>query len=108
VYSNPNDSVDLHSMQSSTIPNGNQQPDGNKKKGRNNNREGGKNNNKPKDNGNNEKTNNNVGEGKKERHKVKFPCKICTDDHLTHLCPKLVEAARLLYLPRCVDKSFST
>jgi hypothetical protein len=27
---------------------------------------------------------------------VKFPCKICTDDHLTHLCPKLAEAARLL------------
>jgi hypothetical protein len=27
---------------------------------------------------------------------VEFPCKLCTDDHLTHLCPKLVEAARLL------------
>jgi hypothetical protein len=30
---------------------------------------------------------------------VKFPCKLCTDDHLTHLCPKLMEAARLLSLP---------
>jgi hypothetical protein len=30
---------------------------------------------------------------------VKFPCTICTDDHLTHLCPKLAEVARLLSLP---------
>jgi hypothetical protein len=29
---------------------------------------------------------------------VNFPCKLCTDDHLTHLCPKLVEVARLLNL----------
>jgi hypothetical protein len=43
--------------------------------------------------------NNNVEEGKKERRKVKFPCKLCTDDHLTHLCPKIVEVARLLSLP---------
>jgi hypothetical protein len=102
VSSNPTQSVDVHSVQSSTDPNGNQQPGGNKKKGCNNNRKGGKNNNKPKDNGNNEKMNNNVGEGKKERHKVKFPCNLCTDDHLTHLCPKLVEAARLLSLPPTV------
>jgi len=40
--------------------------------------------------------NNIVGEGKKERIKVNFPCKLCTYDHLTHLFPKLVEAARLL------------
>jgi hypothetical protein len=67
VSSTPTQSVDVHSVQSSTNPNGNQQPGGNKKKGRGNNRKGGKNNNKPKDNGNNEKSNNNVGEGKKER-----------------------------------------
>jgi hypothetical protein len=109
VSSNPTQSTDVHSMQSSTDPNGNQQPGGNKKKGRNNNRKGGKNNNKPKDNGNNERMNNNVGEGKKERRKVKFPCKLCTDDHLTHLCPKLAEAVRLLSLPPArADKSFST
>jgi hypothetical protein len=89
VSSNPTHSVDVHSVQSSTDPNGNQQPGGNKKKGHNNNRKGGKNNNKPKDNGNNERMNNNVGEGKKERCKVKFPCKLCIDDHLTHLCPNL-------------------
>ena len=85
-------------MQSSANPNGTQQLGGNKKKGRNNSK-GGKNNNKPKDNGNNEETNNNAGESKRERRKVKFPCKICIDDHLTHLCPKLAEATRLLYLP---------
>jgi hypothetical protein len=73
VSSNPTQSTDVHSVQSSTNPNGNQQLGGNKKKGRNNNRKGGKNNNKPKDNGNNERTNNNAGEGKKERCKVKFP-----------------------------------
>jgi hypothetical protein len=85
-------------MQLSTDPNGNQQPGRNNKKGHNNNCKGGKNNNKPKDNGNNEKMKNNVGEGKRERRKVKFPCKLCTDDHFTHLCPKLAEVARLLSL----------
>jgi hypothetical protein len=80
-------------MQSSTNPNGSQPPGGNKKKGRNN-RKGGKNVNKSKDN--NEKTGNSVGEGKREKRKAKFLCKLCTDDHLTHLCSKLAEAARLL------------
>jgi hypothetical protein len=99
VSSNPIQSVDVHFVKSSTSPNGNQKQGGNKKKGRNNNCKGGENINKPKGNGNNGKTNNNVGEGKKERSKVKFPCKICTYDHLTHLCPKLVESTRLLSLP---------
>jgi hypothetical protein len=54
------------------------------------------NNNKSKDNNNNDKSNNNVGVGKKEKRKVKFPCKICKDDHLTHLCPKIEEAFRLI------------
>jgi hypothetical protein len=91
-------------MQSSTVPNGNQQPGGNKMKGHNNNHKGGKNYNKPKDNGNNEKTNNNDGEGKKEMSKVKFPCNLCTNDHLTHLFPKIVEAARLLSPPPAMMK----
>jgi hypothetical protein len=81
-------------VQSSTNPNGNQQLGGTKKKGHNNHK-GGKNGNKPKDNNNNEKTNGNAGEGKQEIRKVKFPYKLCTDDHLTHLCPKLAEATRL-------------
>jgi hypothetical protein len=46
--------------------------------------------------------NNNASEGKKEVRKVKFPYKLCTYDHLTHLCPKGVEAARLLSLPPAV------
>jgi hypothetical protein len=92
----------VHSVQSSTNPNGNQQLGGNRKKGRGNNRKGGRNNNKAKDNTNNDRSNNNVGEGKKEKWKVKFPCKLCKDDHLTHLCPKLEEASRLLSQPPTV------
>jgi hypothetical protein len=95
VSSNPTQSADVHSVQSLVNLNGNQQPGGNKKKGRNNHK-GGKNGNKPKDNSNNGKTSNNAGERKRERYKVKFPYKLCIDDHLTHLCPKFVEAARLL------------
>jgi hypothetical protein len=98
MYSNPTQSIDVHSVQSSISPNGNQQPGRNKKKGRNNNRNSGKNNNKSKDNSNNERMNNNVGEGKKEMCKVKFSCKLCKDDHLTHLCPILAESMRLVYL----------
>jgi hypothetical protein len=59
-----------------------------------NNHNGGKNGNKSKDN--NEKTGNSAGEGQREKRKVKCPCNLCTDDHLTHLCPKLAEAARIL------------
>jgi hypothetical protein len=65
----------------------------NKWKGRNN-PIGGKN--KPKEKTTNGKQNNNDGEGTKEKRKVKFPCKLCTNDHLTHVCPKLAEAPRLL------------
>jgi hypothetical protein len=61
VSSNPTQWMDVHSVQSSTNPNGSQPPGGNKKKGRNN-RKGGKNGNKSKDN--NEKTGNSAGEGK--------------------------------------------
>jgi hypothetical protein len=102
VSSNPTKSTDVHSVQSSTNLNGNQQPGGNKKKICNNNCKGGKNNNKPKDNGNNEKTNNNVGEGKKERNNVKFPYKICKNDHLTHLFTNIVKDVRLLSIPLVV------
>ena len=86
VSSNATQSADVHSMQSSTDPNGNQQ---HKKKRLNNNRKGGKNNNKPKDNGNNEKMNNNVGEGKKERRKVKFPLRFIQNIILLIYVPNL-------------------
>jgi hypothetical protein len=98
VPSKPTQSTDVHSVQSFKNPNGDQQPDGNKRKGRNN-RKGGKNGNKPKEKDNNGKKNDNAGEGKKEKIKVKFPCKLSIDENLTHLCPKLAEAARLLNLP---------
>jgi hypothetical protein len=97
--SKPTQLVDVHSVQSSKNPNGDQQPDGNKWKGQNNSR-GGKN--KPKDKNNNGKQNDNAGEGMKEKHKVKFPCKLFTDDHLTHLCPKIVEAVKILNLSPAV------
>ena len=35
----------------------------------------------------------------KKMTKVKFPCKLCGDAHLTHLCPKITEAKRLLGQP---------
>jgi hypothetical protein len=38
----------------------------------------------------------NVGGAKKEKRKVKLPCKICSEYHLTHHLPKLEEAQRLL------------
>jgi hypothetical protein len=99
--SKPTQSADLHSVQSSKNPIGDQQSGGNKRKGQNN-CKGGRNNKKPKDKDNNGKQNDNAGEGKKEKCKVKFLCKLCTDDHLTHLCPKLTEAVRILNLPPTV------
>ena len=39
---------------------------------------------------------NNVDGGKKEKKKVKFPCKLCQEDHLTHLCPLMDQAQKLL------------
>ena len=42
------------------------------------------------------KTNEHVGEGQKDKKKVKFPCKLCAGDHLTHLCPKIQDARCLL------------
>jgi ribosomal protein L44E len=35
----------------------------------------------------------------KKTSKVKFPCKLCGESHLTHLCPKISEAKRLLGQP---------
>jgi hypothetical protein len=103
--STPTQSTNVHSVHSSSNPNNNQQLGGNRKKGRHNNHKGGRNNNKkPKCN---DKNDNNVGEGKKEKRKVKFPCKLCTDDHLTHLFPKLEKVVRLLYqLPDVMTNPF--
>ena len=87
----PNSSQDLsiNTIQTSN-PKGNQQSEG-RKKGRNNNRKKGKD-----GKGDANKSNEHVGEGEKDKNKVKFPCKLCTGDHLTHLCPKIQDAQRLL------------
>ena len=68
-------------------PKENQQSEG-KKKGRNKK--------KGKNGKGNAKSNEHVGEDPKDKKKVKFPCKLCTGDHLTHLCPKIQDAQRLL------------
>ena len=46
------------------------------------------------DDGDNNKTN-----------KVKFPCKLCGESHLTHLCPKISEAKRLLGEPNATQQT---
>ena len=40
----------------------------------------------------------------KKTSKVKFPCKLCGDAHLTHLCPKISEAKRLLGQPNVAQQ----
>ena len=44
----------------------------------------------------NDKNDQNAGGDKQAKHKVKFPCKLCKDDHLTYLCPRIEEASRFL------------
>ena len=67
-----------------TSQKGNQQPGGKKKKGK----KGEGNQNKPKPTTN--------ADGDKKEKKVKFPCKLCQEDHLTHQCPLLDQAQKLL------------
>ena len=43
------------------------------------------------DNGGNNDKDEDEGDNKKKK-KVKFPCKLCSESHLTHLCPKINEA----------------
>ena len=40
--------------------------------------------------------NNNAGGDKKSKRKVKFPCKLCGDDHLTHLCSDMEDASKFI------------
>ena len=62
-------------------PKGNQQYEG-KNKGQNNNKKKGKD-----GKGNENKSKEHVGEGSKDKNK--FPCKLFTRDHLTHLFNKI-------------------
>ena len=68
-----------------TSQKGNQQPSGKKKRGK-----------KGEGNQNKQKPTNNADGGKKEKKKVKFPCKLCHEDHLTHLYPLMEQAQKLL------------
>ena len=71
---------------------GNQQPRRNKKKGKNNHKGGNRN-----ENVNyNDKNARNARGDKQYKRKVKFPCKLCKDDHLTHLCPHMEDALRFI------------
>jgi hypothetical protein len=70
-------------------PKGTQQPGG-KRKGKD--KKGGGNNNK---NVNKPKSSSGGGGGG-EKRKVKFPCNICKEYHLTHEFPKMEESQRLL------------
>jgi ribosomal protein L44E len=73
---------DVHSVQSKN-PKGNQQSKG-KRKYKNNNGNGDK------------KVVNNVGKGQNKKRKMKFMCKICANDHLTHEFPWFEEAQNIL------------
>ena len=68
-----------------TSQKGNQQPDGKKKRG-----------NKGEGNQNKQKPANSADGGKKKKKKVKFQCKLCHENHLTHLCPLMEQAQKLL------------
>ena len=39
---------------------------------------------------------NNAGGDKQPKCKVKFPCKLCKDDHLTHLFPHMEDASKFI------------
>ena len=89
--SQPTQMVSVLSVQSSDQK-GNQQPGRNKKKGKKNHKGGNRNENA----NSNDKNYWNDGGDKQLKRKVKFPCKLCKDDHLTHLCPQIDEASRFI------------
>ena len=68
-----------------TSQKGNQQPSGKNKRGK-----------KGEGNQNKQKPTNNADGGKKEKKKVKFPCKLCHEDHLAHQCPLMEQAQKML------------
>ena len=86
--SQPAQMTSVLSMQSSDQK-GNQQLRWNRKKGKNN-RRGGNNNENA---NNNDKNGRNAGEDKQVKRKVKFPCKLCKDDHCW-----AIGQTRVLYL----------
>ena len=77
--SQPAQTTNVLAVQSSDQK-GNQQPWQNRKKGKNNNNKKGGN--KNENANNNDKNGKNAGGDKQNKRKVKFPCKLCKDDHL--------------------------
>ena len=39
---------------------------------------------------------NNAGGDKQPKHKVKLPCNLYKDNHLTHLCPRMEDASKFI------------
>ena len=91
ALSQPTQMASVLSVQSSDQK-GNSQPRRNKKKGKNNCRGGNKNENS----NSNDKNSYNDGGDKQSKRKVKFPCKLCKEDHLTHLRPHMEDALKFI------------
>jgi hypothetical protein len=94
MFSNPTQSMDVLYVKSSSNPNGNQQPSGNKNKGCYNNRKGGGIIINPRTMV--------IMRGRmimlvRERNKGVRDCKLCTYDHITHLCPKKMQGSYLYH-----------
>jgi hypothetical protein len=81
LVSPPTKTSDVHTVQS-TNPKATQQPEGKKKQ-----RNKGKGDKKPTDN---------VGGDNTEKWKVRNPCNLCAEDHLTYLCPRLAETQKFV------------
>jgi hypothetical protein len=90
----PTQTSDIHSVQSMN-PKANQHPEGKKKQ--------------QNKKGKGEKRLLTMLEGKTEKRKSKYLCNLCTKDHPTHMCPRLVEAQKLLATTTCcADEPIST
>jgi hypothetical protein len=76
LVATPTKMSEVHTMQS-TNPKATKQPEGKKKQ-----QKKGKGDKKPNDN---------VGGDNTEKQKVRYPCNLCAEDHLTHLCPRFAE-----------------
>jgi hypothetical protein len=77
----PTQTSEVNSIQT-TNPKATQQPEGKKKQHKK-----GKGDKKPTDN---------AGEGTTEKRKAGYPCNLCAEDHLNHLCPRLAEAQKFI------------
>jgi hypothetical protein len=77
----PTQMSDVHTVKSKN-PKATQQPEGKKKQHKK-----GKGDKKP---------TNNAGGGTTEKRKVRYPCNLCAEDHLTHQCPQLAEAQKFV------------